>query len=316
MAEAVKTAYVFPGQGAQWVGMGKDLCESSNSARAVFKHADEALGFPISQLCFDGSEEELRLTINVQPAIVTFSLALLAAIKDTGDHVIPAPTFVAGHSLGEYTALAAAGVLDATAAILLARERGQLMHQASLASPGGMTAVIGLDEASLTDICFRAGVRIANYNCPNQLVISGEKDKLEKAASLAEAAGAKRVIPLQVSGAFHTPLMQPAADGLAVAISSISFAEPLLPIIANTTAEEATTAETVKEELLHQLCHGVQWQRSVEYMINKGITAFIEIGPGKVLSGLIKRIDKGVSTINIGDAQAISNLLVEGSEVN
>jgi len=309
VAEPAKIAYAFPGQGAQWVGMGRDLCEGSDSAREVFEQADEALGFPLSRLCFDGTEEELRLTVNVQPAIVTFSLALLSAIKDTGDSsIMPTPTFVAGHSLGEYTALAAAGVLDATTTIRLARERGRLMHQAGLATPGGMTAVIGLDENLLTDICAQTDTRIANYNCPGQLVISGVKENLDKAAALAEEKGASRIIPLQVSGAFHTPLMQPAADGLAEVIDSIPFAEPKVPIIANTTAEEITTAEAIKQELLHQLCHGVQWQRSVEYMIGKGVTIFIEIGPGKVLSGLIRRIDKSVNTINIGDAQSIENL--------
>jgi len=309
MAEPAKVAYVFPGQGAQWVGMGRDLYDSSDSARTAFEQADEILGFPLSQLCFDGPEEELRLTVNVQPAIVTFSLALLSAIKDAGDGaILPPPTFVAGHSLGEYTTLATAGVLDVTTTINLARERGRLMHQAGLTNPGGMTAVIGLDEFSLAEICTKTNTKIANYNCPGQLVISGAKENLVKAAALAEDRGAHRTIPLQVSGAFHTPLMQPAAEGLAKVINSIPFAEPLVPIIANTTAEEATTADKVRGELLRQLCHGVQWQRSVEYMISKGVTTFIEIGPGKVLSGLIKRIDKSVKTINIGDAQAIENL--------
>ena len=305
----IRTALVFPGQGAQWIGMGSDLYGSSDSAREVFEQADDALGFPLSRLCFDGPEDELRLTVNVQPAIVAFSLALLSAIKTTGDGTImPPPAFVAGHSLGEYTALATAGVLDAATTIRLARERGRLMHQAGLTNPGGMIAVIGLDEASLTEVCAQTDTRIANYNCPGQLVISGAKDNLAKAAALAEARGAYRTIPLQVSGAFHTPLMQPAVEGLAEVINSIPFAEPLVPIIANTTAEEITTSEMVKEELLSQLCHSVQWQRSVEYMINNGVTTFIEIGPGKVLSGLIKRIDKNVKTINIGDAQAIKNL--------
>ena len=182
------------------------------------------------------------------------------------------------------------------------------MHQAGLTNPGGMVAIIGLDEASLAEICAQTDTRIANYNCPGQLVISGVKENLAEAAALAEAKGAHRTIPLQVNGAFHTPLMQPAADGLADVINSITFAEPTVPIIANTTAEEITTADMVKEELLRQLCHDVQWQRSVEYMINNGVTIFIEIGPGKVLGGLIKRIDKNVKTINIGDAQAIKNL--------
>ena len=309
MAEPVKVAYVFPGQGAQWVGMGRDLYNSFDSAKAVFKQADEALGLPLSRLCFDGPEDELRQTINVQPAIVAVSLACLSAINDTkDDNNLPTPAFVAGHSLGEYTALAASGVLDPATTIYLARERGRLMHQAGLMNPGGMIAVIGLNEPSLAEVCSQTDTQIANVNCPGQLVISGARENLTKAAALAKARGAYRTITLQVSGAFHTPFMQPAVDGMSQLIDTIPFGEPLIPIIANTTAQEITTAQLVKEELLRQLCHGVQWQRSIEYMINNGVATFIEIGPGKVLSGLIKRINKKVKTLNIGDAQAIKNI--------
>jgi len=309
MIETAKVAYIFPGQGAQYAGMGCDLHDSSDSAKAVFKQADEALGFPLSQLCFNGPDDELRQTINAQPAIVTISLALLSAIRNSevGKN-LPAPAFVAGHSLGEYTALAAAGVVDFTTAIYLTRERGRLMHQAGLENPGGMAAIIGLDEASLADICTRSGTKIANFNCPGQLVISGDKDSLNRAMKLAEAKGARRVMPLQVSGAFHTHYMQPAADSLAEIIATISFAAPQVPIIANTTAGEITTAEMVKEELLSQLCNSVLWQRSIEYMINSGVSTFIEIGPGKVLSGLIKRINKDVKTINISDIESIAKI--------
>ena len=309
VAEPVRAAYIFPGQGSQWVGMGRDLYNSFDSAKAVFKQADEALGFPLSRLCFDGPDDELRQTINAQPAIVTVSLAFLSVLPDTvGGNGIPAPAYVAGHSLGEYTALAAAGVVDFATAIYLARERGRLMHQAGLKRPGGMVAVIGLDETVLAEICAQTDTRIANVNCPGQLVISGAKDNLSKAAALAEARGAYRTIPLLVSGAFHTPLMQPAVDGMSQIMANISFAEPLVPIIANTTAQEITTAQLVKDELLRQLCNGVQWQRSIEYMVDKGVSTFIEIGPGKVLSGLIKRINRNVRTLNIGDAQTIKNL--------
>jgi [acyl-carrier-protein] S-malonyltransferase len=289
--------------------MGRDLHNSFDSAKAVFRQADEALGFPLSRLCFDGPDDELCQTINAQPAIVTVSLAFLSALPDTvGGNGIPAPSYVAGHSLGEYTALAAAGVVDFATAIYLARERGRLMHQAGFKRPGGMVAVIGLDETVLAEICAQTDTRIANVNCPGQLVISGAKDNLSKAAALAEARGAYRTIPLLVSGAFHTPLMQPAVDGMSQIMANISFAEPLVPIIANTTAQEITTAQLVKDELLRQLCNGVQWQRSIEYMVDKGVSTFIEIGPGKVLSGLIKRINRNVRTLNIGDAQTIKNL--------
>ena len=309
VAEPMKVAYIFPGQGSQWVGMGRDLYDSFDSAKTVFKQADEALGFPVSQLCFDGPDDELRQTINVQPAIVTVTIALLSAIHDTrGDNGLPSPALVAGHSLGEYTALAAAEVLDLATTVYLTRERGRLMHQAGLKEPGGMVAVIGLDESLLTEVCAQTGALIANVNCPGQLVISGTKDSLAKATELAKARGAYRTIPLPVSGAFHTPLMQPAAYGLAEIIANISFAEPLIPIIANTTAQPITNAELVKEELLRQLCHSVQWQRTIEYMIDNGVSTFIEIGPGRVLSGLIKRINKNVKTINIGDAEDIKNI--------
>lgn len=309
VAEPMKVAYIFPGQGAQWVGMGRDLYNSFDSARAVFKQADEALGFPLSQLCFEGPDDELRQTINVQPAIVTISLALLSAIHNMkGDNILPAPAFVAGHSLGEYTTLAAAGVLDFADTIYLTRERGRLMHQAGLKEPGGMVAIIGLDEPLLAEVCTQTGTRIANINCPGQLVISGARDSLAKATEIAEARGAYRTIPLQVSGAFHTPLMQPAVEGLREIIATISFNDPLIPIIANTTAQPITNAELVKEELLRQLCHSVQWQGTIEYMIDNGVSTFIEIGPGRVLSGLVKRINKNVKAINIGDAESIKNI--------
>jgi [acyl-carrier-protein] S-malonyltransferase len=304
MTEPMKTAYVFPGQGSQWVGMGRDLYQGFPPAKAVFEQADEALDFPLSQLCFDGPEDELLQTINAQPAIVTVSFACLEAVRGVSQLE---SAFVAGHSLGEYTALAAAGVLDFATTVYLARERGRLMHEAGQITPGGMAAVIGLDEPALAEVCTETGARIANINCPGQIVISGAEDKLTKAMDLAKAKGAYRVIPLQVSGAFHTPLMQPAVDGMAEIIAKLSFNQPTIPLVGNTTAQPLTTAESVKEELLKQLCNCVQWQRSVEYMLGDGVATFIEIGPGRVLAGLIKRIDRGVNIVNIGDAEAVKN---------
>jgi [acyl-carrier-protein] S-malonyltransferase len=305
MADSTKIAYVFPGQGAQWVGMGRDLYQGFASAKAVFDQADESLGFPISKLCFDGPEDELLQTVNSQPAIVTVSFACLEAMRDTSQLE---PVFVAGHSLGEYTALAAAGVLDFATTVYLARERGRLMHEAGQVTPGGMAAIIGLDENVLSEVCTESGARIANINCPGQIVISGAEDKLTKAMELAKAKGAHRVIPLQVSGAFHTALMQPAVDGMAEVIAKLSFSSPSVPIIGNTTAQSLTTAESVREELLKQLCNCVLWQRSVEYMLGDGVSSFIELGPGRVLAGLIKRIDRDANIINIGDTEAVNNM--------
>ena len=304
MTEPMKVAYVFPGQGAQWVGMGRDLYDNFNSAKAVFKQADEVLGFPLSQLCF---EVELRETINTQPAILTVSYACLQAIREVSNS-LPPPTFVAGHSLGEYTALAVANVLDFATTVHLARERGRLMYEAGVIRPGGMTAIIGFDEDLLAEVCSLTDTQIANVNCLGQLVISGAEENLPKAADLAKAKGASRTVPLQVGGAFHTPLMQPAVDGLSEIIAGLTFRDPTVPIIANTTAQPLTTAEQVKAELINQLCNCVQWQRSIEYVVDNGVSTFIEIGPGKVLSGLIKRINKDADTQNIGDAEAIRSL--------
>jgi [acyl-carrier-protein] S-malonyltransferase len=306
-------AYIFPGQGSQKPGMGLDLYNNYEAAKKVFDEADQALGFPISKLCFEGPEEELRQTNNAQPALVTMSIAcyqaaLAAASAVSEKEKVPAPSFLAGHSLGEYTALALAGVLDFPTTVRLARERGRLMNEAGKKIPGSMAAILGMDESSIITLCQETGTSLANINCPGQFVISGPKENIEKAVALAPSRGASRALPLQVSGAFHSPLMQPAADGLATFISKLAFKNPIVPIIANTSAQPLTDAGAIKEELLKQLTKSVQWQRSVEYMINQGITTFIEIGAGKVLTGLVKRINKNVKTLNIGDAGELQNI--------
>ena len=311
MADTGAPAFVFPGQGSQFVGMGKDVYSDFPQARAVFDAADRALGFELSRLCFEGPEEELRLTVNVQPALVTLSLALLAVMRTSDSY--QAPSFVAGHSLGEYAALAAAGVIPDTTAILLARERGRLMHRAGVQNPGSMAAIIGLAAEVVTQIAGEAGVYVANYNCPGQLVISGEARRVEKARGLATGRGALKVVPLQVSGAFHTPMMQPAADALADAISGLSFDTPVVSLVGNVSGRPLVSIGDIKDELVQQVSHSVQWQKSMEYMLSQGANTFVEIGPGRVLSGLMKRIKREAATKNVGDSETLKLYLEQGA---
>ncbi len=303
-----ETAWVFPGQGSQSVGMCHDLYDSVKSAKAIFEQADTALGVPLTKLIFEGPEEELRQTINAQPALVTAGYACLEAARELNGSKLATPAFVAGHSLGEYTALAAAGVLDFSTAVRLARERGRLMHEAGQKRAGAMAAIIGLDEAKLAEVCKQSGTVMANINSPGQIVISGAAENMAKAIELATAAGASRAIPLQVSGAFHSPLMQPAAEGLTKYIDTTVFNTPVIPIIGNVTALPLTTPEDVKNELKQQLLNPVQWIRTIEYMSQQGVTNFIEIGPGRVLAGLIKRINKQAVTQNLSDLATIKAL--------
>ncbi len=298
-----KIAYVFPGQGSQAVGMGYELLQSSQEARQVFEEADQALQFPLSRLCFEGPEQELRETIHTQPAMLTVSVAYLKATLELNGSL--KPDFVAGHSIGEYTALVAANVLSFSDAVCLVRERGRLMHEAGKSKPGGMAAIIGMDEVSMEEICLESGARIANINCPGQIVVSGSSEAIVRSMDLAQSRGAIGVVPLEVSGAFHTPFMQPAVEGMAQAISRINFSPPQVPIVANSTAKPITTIDEVKEELLQQLCLSVKWQASVEYMEGVGVSTFIEVGPGIVLTKLIRRIAKKAQVLNMSDLESI-----------
>ncbi len=328
-----KVAFLFPGQGSQTIGMGADVFAASSAAKQVFEAVDEAIGTSLSSLCFQGPEETLRETINAQPAIVTVSLAILAAFQEalslsaihTPSWSLPlAPSYTAGHSVGEYSALVASGALDLKQAALLVRERGRLMHHEGTVCPGGMVAVIGMDEEKLQAVCQEATqqtlqelanehsksttthsglghVAIANYNAPGQIVISGEQKALALASELAKARGAKRVIPLAVSGAFHSPVMQPAAQGLAVAVDGAGVHDTTIPVIGNIEGTPLIKAQDIRQELTQQIASSVQWVRTIEYMTNAGVSIFIEIGPGQTLTGMIKRIAKGVTTLTIAN---------------
>ena len=303
-------AFVFPGQGSQFVGMGASLAEHSPAARAVFTEADEVLGFPLSDLCFNGPDEDLRDTVNAQPAILAVSMAALAALREQlGESHLFTPRFVAGHSLGEYSALVAAGVLDLSTGLQLVRERGRIMKESGTLTPGGMAAVIGLSRQVLEDICRRAAtygiVCPANYNTPTQTVISGEVAALSAAIELAVANGAQRVVRLAVSIASHSPVMQRASEQFAEVMAHFRLQDALIPVVGDISAQALVSAEEIRAELARQLCASVQWTESVRHMLRGDVTTFVELGPGDVLSGLIRRIDRQASTMAIGDAESL-----------
>lgn len=302
-----RIAYVFPGQGVQGVGMGLDLYEAFASARALFQEADSTLVFPLSRLCFQGPEEALRQTINAQPAILLVSLACLRAAQETDAPSLGAgPAFVAGHSLGEYTALVAAGALDFPHALRLVRERGRLMQEAGEKHPGGMAAIMGLDEEAVRQVCIETDTEVANRNSSGQMVISGTLEALNQAMELARTLGARHVTQLNVSAAFHSRLMRPASEAMARLVEEVPFRDPQVPVVANATAKPLAKAAEVRSELVRQLCSTVEWQRSIEFMISQGVSTFVEIGPGRVLSGLIKRINGGVEVLNLSDTHSLA----------
>jgi [acyl-carrier-protein] S-malonyltransferase len=308
MVEDIKVAYVFPGQESYSIGMGLDLYVHYDSARKIYEEVDEALGFPLSRLCFEGPENELLQTQNIQPAILTTSIACLKSAQEASNFGLPTPAYVAGHSLGEYTSLVVSGVLNLTDTVRLVRERGRLMHEAGQRKPGGMLAILGLDLQTVESICLSVGASVSNINAPGQIVISGPRENLEKAKRLAKIKGANRITPLRVSGAFHSILMDPALEGLMNVLSTYNLNKPLVPIIANVTAQPVSSSETMQEELVSQLVHCVKWQQSVETMISKGITTFFEIGPSETLAGYIKKISPGARVISINNISSVSEI--------
>lgn len=311
--EAAKLAFVFPGQGAQVVGMGQDLSSASKAAKLVFDEADEALGFSLSRICFEGPEEELRQTINTQPAIMVTSVACYRALQEALGAEALSPAFVAGHSLGEYSALVAAGAVAFADAVRLVRERGRLMQEAGDATPSGMAAVMGLDEDKLEPICRSCGVQIGNINSPGQITISGPQQGLAEAMQRAKGEGARRVVALNVSGAFHSEVMRPAAQGLSRALREVEISNAAVPTVANVTARPIVSAADIKNELVDQLCNPVRWQASVEAMVGSGVSHFVEVGPGQVLAGLIKRCCGDVRADSIGDVASLRAFL-QGSK--
>ncbi len=306
-------ALVFPGQGSQFVGMGKALAEAFDEARSVFQEADEILGFDLSRLCFEGPQDKLTDTINAQPALLVVSIATLKAIESQGIQ-LPDPAYVAGHSMGEYSALVRAGSLSFEDGLKLVRERGKQMKLAGERNPGGMAAIIALSEEKTEEACATASeqtgrpVQIANYNCPGQVVISGDKTALERAMEIARENGAKRVIPLAVSIAAHSPLMLSAASALAETIERTDIKPARIPVVANVSAAPMADPDEIRQELISQLTASVRWTESVEWMIGQGVDTFVEIGAGNVLSGLIRRINRKVKTLSVGDPEGMEKL--------
>ncbi|HEX8775124.1 MAG TPA: ACP S-malonyltransferase [Pyrinomonadaceae bacterium] len=306
-----KLAYIFPGQASQYAGMGRDLAENFPAAREVFEEADEALGFSISSICFEGTAEELQLTENTQPAILTVSVAALRALGSEGS---PAPDFVAGHSLGEYSALVAAGALSLGDAVRIVRARGRYMQEAAPVGSGAMAAIMGADletvmgacgEAQQNDVCMPA-----NINAPGQIVIAGNTAAVDRAIELLKERGAKRAIKLKVSAPFHCALMMPAQERLAADLEDVSFKDLSLPLVTNVDASVVGpgegTGKEARDALVRQVSSPVRWLESMELLLSEGVETFIEVGPGRVLSGLLRQIKRDARSLNVEDTASLN----------
>jgi [acyl-carrier-protein] S-malonyltransferase len=304
-----KIAFVFPGQASQYPGMGKELAEKYPSARAVFDEADKALGFSISRMCFEGTDEELKLTANTQPAILTCSVAAYRVVAEKGI----TPDFVAGHSLGEYSALVAAGSLKFSDAVQIVRKRGTYMQEAVPAGEGAMAAVMGLSPAVVMDACKRAAegkvCSPANLNSPEQTVISGNADAVKRAVEIASQLGAKRAVILPVSAPFHCALMMPAQEKLEKVLRGTQFSTLRVPLVTNVDADTETSGDEARDALIRQVTMPVRWEESVRELIDEGVNTFVEVGPGRVLSGLLRQIERSVGTLNVEDEKSLAATL-------
>jgi [acyl-carrier-protein] S-malonyltransferase len=301
-----KVAFVFPGQASQYPGMGKELADKYAAARAVFDEADQALGFSISKICFEGTEEDLKLTANTQPAILTCSVAVSRVLAEKG----LAPDFVAGHSLGEYSALVAAGALKFSDAVRLVHKRGTYMQEAVPPGVGAMAAIMGLSPAVVADACKRAAegeiCSAANLNSPEQTVISGHAAAVKRAVEIASQLGAKRAVILAVSAPFHSALMMPAQEKLEKDMKQTAFGPLRVPLVTNVDADTIETGDEAREALIRQVTMPVRWQESIRLLIDEGVNTFVEAGPGKVLTGLLRQIERSVATLNVEDEKSLA----------
>lgn len=298
-----KTALLFAGQGAQNVGMGKDLAEAFPIAKALFEQANEILGYDLSTVCFEGPEDELTKTENAQPGIFLVSWIAFQLLKDRSPDL--AFDSAAGLSLGEFTALAAAGAVSFEDGLRVVRQRGKFMQEACDETQGGMAAIIGLDEAQTREVCDASGVELANLNCPGQIVISGASDKIEIACEAAKAKGAKRALPLTVAGAYHSQLMAAAQPRLEAELDAVAINAPTVPVISNVTAQAHGATDGIGATLVAQVTSSVHWEASIRLLLEQGFNRFIELGPGNALSGFMKRIDRGVEMLNVADAASL-----------